>query len=281
MASGIRGWGRAASWTVWLVFAAAFALGLLVPGEERASAGPVVARSLGRKPWQALSGVAAARGKLYVRSGITMLVADKSGKFTDLSRGGKEDFHGTVMAELDDKLYLIQGGALYEVEASGKRRKVSERYMGEIAMVGMEGRLYVASDGSLWEVEKTGGYKELQGGWTNIQVMTALDGKLYIVRKTGELYEVDRAGQEKRVGTGNWEFASQMVAANGKLYILTRPPHTAQLHEVDKAGKARVLLPEPFFEDPQLIYLAALDGALYVVATKDSSTAELFTVALK
>lgn len=255
--------------------------GLLVA--TAALAKPGTSKNLGKKEWPVVNGVTTIGNKLYVASGLTLLVVDATGKSTDLYPNGAPDWGGNLemLTTLDGKIYMLGNGTLFRIDPKdGKETKLSEDYRYPGGMAGLAGSLYIASDYRLWKVDpKTGGYKKFTDrDWNNVHDIVALDGKLYIVDGY-ELTEVTLDGKYKSIG--KFSGVGAMTAANGKLYLFINEPPAPGIHVVDKTGKDTVLpLPADWDGTTGVSGLAAMNGKLYLLMPFFSTTT-LFTMDTK
>jgi hypothetical protein len=247
-----------------------------------ALAKPGALRNLGKiEEWPNVHAMAALDGRLYVAAGLTIQSWDKSGRVVDLF-GGKSPDWGTleVMTAFDGKIYGLGGDySLYAIEKTGKVTALTEGWNQNRGLAAIDGKLYAISERALWEVDKQGKYKKLGEPFEGVNAMTALDGKLYIAQGL-ELMEVDTAGHRTQL-PGTWEPVVGMTSTNGKLYIFTNGS-VPTLHEVDKRGTAKAILPSGL-DGAAASAITALDGTIYMTVNRQmgSSGTTLFALDVK
>jgi hypothetical protein len=61
--------------------------------------------------------------------------------------------NATAMASLGDKIYIIDNGTLYAVDAEGEYTEVSSGWSGATLLTVMNGSLWVIHSGTLYRVE--------------------------------------------------------------------------------------------------------------------------------
>jgi hypothetical protein len=103
----------------------------------------------------------------------------------------------SAAAALDDLLYVVDSGHLYEVNAQdGSRRRVGEDdWQNTAAMGAASSHLYIVSDNQLYEVNpKTGARRGVgKPEWTNTKAVITAGDKVYIA-SNGWLHRVNPKG---------------------------------------------------------------------------------------
>lgn len=253
-----------------------------------ALAKPGDSQNLGMKDWGSPSSMIALGGKIYVGTSLGLRVVDKRGTSKALPFKGVVD--GTrmgKMAVLNGKLYSIIEETLYEIDSSGKARKLTSEWHHVPAMAALAGKLYVVDSEELYEVDpSTGEYTSLSKDWYNVDGMAEVNGKLYILRRD-KLHEVDQRGIAKELD-GTWNDASGITAADGKLYIFAYQPtqpgdklrNEWVLDSFDPATGTRTRLALPKgWDRGSGGKIVALDGKLYMATVESNAT--LFSLAIK
>ncbi|MBL8993179.1 MAG: hypothetical protein JNM63_07550, partial [Spirochaetia bacterium] len=63
----------------------------------------------------------------------------------------------------------------------GAYKSIGSGWAGLGDMTSINGKMYVINGGTLYETTTDGKYKDLGGGWKDLGGMAALDGKLYLI----------------------------------------------------------------------------------------------------
>lgn len=254
-----------------------------------ALAKPGDSKKLGKSAWETSSNsMVALNGKIYVSAGgYGLWVVEKTGKGKRLDPK-IEGFNRTgKMAALNGKLYVLSEEKLWEVDPSGKAKKVGDEWPAAPGIAAWDGKLYIISSNELYEVDpSTGKYKSLSEDWYNIGGMTVLDGKLYIVRRD-TLEEVDKNGVGKKL-EGTWNIGKPMAAGDGKLYIFTSEAtpkgplineYVLDSYDPKTNQRTRLSLPKGWERGNGAFSMVVLDGKLYMDA--QAGEYQLFSLDLK
>jgi len=132
--------------------------------------------------------------------------------FSVLSAAAKEWPNVSAAAALADRLYVVDGGRLYEVNPDdGSRQSVGEdRWQNTAAMAAAGNFLYLVCDSQLYEVDSKTGARRSVGkpDWESTKAILAVGDKLYIVSNSW-LHRVNPKDGSREVVHGKTESLKQ------------------------------------------------------------------------
>lgn len=169
--------------------------------------------------------------------------------------------------------YILDGRALYAVNADGSYRRLPGDWDGTTALARLGERVYALTSGVLMRIDpETGRYKTLSDNWgRETRHMFAFDQFLLLI-VGHHIYKVNLDGSHELL-PGVFEHVNAATLLDGALYVL----EGRQLTKVDPATGAWSLVQDGWADARTLVgfqgklYLNQGDGDLYEVDPTSSS----------